>query len=323
MLAVLCESFEAAARLTVRDLPDAVPGPGEVVVEVSYAALNFFDTLLIANKYQIKPALPFSPGAEFAGRIRALGPGTRASLGARVAGYIGYGACRAQIVCRPDQLTPIPDALPDRIAAGLAVTYGTALHALRQRARLASGETLAVLGASGGTGLAAVEIGRLIGARIIACCSSPDKLAFAGRAGAAEGIDYKRENLRDRLKSLSAPKGVAVVFDAVGGPFSEAALRAIAWKGRFLVVGFASGEVPKLPLNLVLLKGCDVMGVFWGDFVAREPAQHEANMAQILDWAAKGAISGHVHAELPPQAIAAALDLIHSRQVQGKVLIQF
>jgi NADPH2:quinone reductase len=323
MKAVVCENFGPATGLVLRDLPMPAPGPGEVLVEVSYAALNFFDTLLIANKYQIKPPLPFSPGAEFAGTIRALGEGAEALVGARVAGYIGHGACRAAIVCRPAQLTRIPDAVPDRVAAGLAVTYGTALHALRQRAQLMPGETLAVLGAAGGTGLAAVEIGRLLGANTIACCSSQAKLAFALQAGALQGVDYTQDNLRDRLKALTGGRGVDVVFDAIGGPFSEAALRALAWQGRFLVVGFASGAVAKLPLNLVLLKGCDVLGVFWGEFVARAPAQHAANMAEILAFAQQGAISGHVHAVLPPEAIAEAFHLIESRQAQGKILIAF
>jgi NADPH2:quinone reductase len=323
MKTILCESFGPATGLVLRDVPAPSPGPGEVLVEVSYAALNFFDTLLIANKYQIKPKLPFSPGAEFAGTIRSLGQGAEAPIGARVVGFIGHGACQAAIVCQPAQLTIIPDGVPDRLAAGLAVTYGTALHALRQRAQLVPGETLAVLGAAGGTGLAAVEIGRLLGARTIACCSSPAKLAFATRAGAAEGIDYTQDNLRDRLKALTADRGVDVVFDTIGGPFSEAALRAIAWHGRFLVVGFASGEVAKMPLNMVLLKGCDVRGVFWGEFVARQPSQHAANMTEILAWAQAGAISGHVHAALPPEAIAEAFHLIESRQVQGKVLIEF
>jgi NADPH2:quinone reductase len=323
MRALLCEAFGPPETLTTREAPDPTPGEGEVVVEVAYAALNFFDTLIIRDKYQIKPTPPFSPAGEFSGRVVALGAGvTRFDLGERVAGYVTYGAARSHLVVRADALARVPDAVSDEAAAGLFVTYGTTLHALRQRAGLKPGETLAVLGASGGAGLAAVEIGRLLGARVVACASSADKLAFAARHGATAGIDYSQENLKDALKRESGGRGVDVVYDPVGGALSEQALRAIAWKGRFLVIGFASGEIPRLALNLVLLKGCDVLGVFWSEFVSREPEAHRADMAQLLDWTAQGQLSAHVHAVYPFDRASEAFAQIGERRAQGKVLLR-
>ena len=323
MKALLCKSFGPPDRLVVEDLPDPVPGDNEVVVDVSFAGLNFFDLLIIENKYQVKPPLPFSPGGEFAGRISALGRGvTGLSLGQRVAGFSGYGAARSKIVIGPDRIIALPDGLPDEKAAGLIVTYATSLHALRQRAALRKGETLAVLGASGGVGIAAVELGALMGARVIACASSPEKIAFAKSLGAHEGVDYSALDLRDELKRLTQDRGVDVIYDPVGGAFTEKALRAIAWKGRLLVVGFAAGPIPKLPLNLALLKGCDILGVFWGDFVRREPEAHRANMKDLMDWAQNGALRAHIHAVYPLSEAAEALGVLARREAQGKVLLR-
>ena len=323
MKALLCKSFGPPDRLVVEDLPDPVPGDNEVVVDVSFAGLNFFDLLIIENKYQVKPPLPFSPGGEFAGRISALGRGvTGLSLGQRVAGFSGYGAARSKIVIGPDRIIALPDGLPDDKAAGLIVTYATSLHALRQRAALRKGETLAVLGASGGVGIAAVELGALMGARVIACASSPEKIAFAKSLGAHEGVDYSALDLRDELKRLTQDRGVDVIYDPVGGEFTEKALRAIAWKGRLLVVGFAAGPIPKLPLNLALLKGCDILGVFWGDFVRREPEAHRANMKDLMDWAQNGALRAHIHAVYPLSEAAEALGVLARREAQGKVLLR-
>jgi NADPH2:quinone reductase len=215
----------------------------------------------------------------------------------------------------------VPDGLDDDQAAGLFITYGTTLHALRQRADLQKGETLAVLGASGGVGLAAVEIGAAMGAHVIACASSPEKLRFAKGYGAQEGLDYSAEDLKEGLKKRTGGKGVDCVYDAVGGALSEAALRAMAWKGRFLVVGFASGEIPKIPLNLTLLKGCSIVGVYWGEFVQREPQLHLDNMAQIFDWTARKILSAHVHGVYPLAEIAEALQTLKKREAQGKVLL--
>ena len=211
--------------------------------------------------------------------------------------------------------------MSDDQAAGLFVTYGTSLHALRQRADLQPGETLAVLGASGGVGLAAVEIGAAMGAHVIACASSPEKVAFAQKYGASEGIVYAEDDLKEALKQRTNGKGVDCVYDAIGGAFSESALRAMAWKGRFLVIGFASGEIPKIPLNLALLKGCAILGVYWGEFVKREPQAHLENMAQIFDWLSRGLLSAHVQAVYPMAEIAKALHVLKSRQAQGKVLL--
>jgi len=322
MIAALCESFGPPENLVLRNLPDPTPGAGEVLVAPSRVALNFFDTLIIADKYQVKPALPFSPGGEFCGRVIALGAGVEGfAVGQRVAGYCSYGAARSRLIVSAADLAPVPDGLSDDQAAGLFITYGTTLYALKQRGALQAGETLAVLGASGGVGLAAVEIGRALGAEVIACASSPDKLAFAQEFGAQRGIDYSTEDLKETLKRMTGARGVDCVYDAIGGEFSEKALRAIAWNGRFLVVGFAAGDIPKIPLNLTLLKGCAIIGVYWGEFVKREPEAHRANMAQLFAWAADKTISAHVHAVLPLERIAEALNLLKERKAQGKIVL--
>lgn len=323
MKALLCTRYGTPDDLSIETIPDPSAGPGEAVVRVESAALNFFDTLIIAGKYQTKPAMPFSPAAEFAGVVTAIGTGvTSVRPGDRVLAYVGYGAARETVVVKAEQLVPIPDGLDFDRAAGLAVTYGTTLHALKDRARLRPGETVAVLGASGGTGLAAVEIGKLMGARVIACASSDDKLNFAKQHGADDGINYAGDDLKEALRRVTGGAGADVIYDPVGGPYAEPALRAIAWQGRFLVVGFAAGEIPKIPLNLALLKGCDIVGVFWGAFVERDPSGHRANMRQILEWTAAGRLSSHVHASYPLSEAAAALKAIAARQVMGKVILK-
>jgi NADPH2:quinone reductase len=322
MKALLCTRYGGPDDLSLADIPDPAAGPGEAVVRVEAAALNFFDTLIIAGKYQTKPAMPFSPAAEFAGTIESFGAGvTSLKAGDRVLGHIGYGAARQRISAPVAQLVQIPDALDFDRAAGLCVTYGTSLHALKDRAHLKGGESLAVLGASGGVGLAAVEIGKVMGARVIACASSNDKLEFAKKHGADDAINYASEDLKDALRRVTANRGVDVIYDPVGGPYAEAALRSIAWQGRFLVVGFAAGDIPKLPLNLVLLKGCDVLGVFWGSFVQRDVEGHRANTRQLLDWCAQGKLSSHVHAVYSLAEAPAALKAIAARQVMGKVIL--
>lgn len=321
MKALLCEAHGPAETLVIRDLPEPEPGPGEIAIRVSAAALNFFDTLVIQGRYQVKPALPFSPSAECAGIVSALGEGvTQWRLGERVAAWLGHGAAREIVVVPTEAAIRIPEKLSDRQAAGLFVTYGTAMHGLIQRGELKAGETLAVLGAAGGAGLAAVEIGALLGARVIACASSPEKLALAREHGAQEGLDYAADDLRAGLRRL-APDGVDVLYDTVGGDLAEPALRAMGWGGRYLVVGFAGGAIPRPPLNLLLLKGCDLRGVFWGDFVRREPAAHRANMERLLGWAAEGKIRAHVHAAFPLERAAEALALIAERKAQGKVVL--
>lgn len=323
MKALLCTTLGGAADLSIESLPDPRPGPGEALVRIRVAALNFFDTLIIAGRYQVKPELPFSPGGEACGVIEALGPDTEGfSVGQRVVVHVKYGTCRERLAVATRHLTPVPDAVSDEQAAGLTITYGTSLHALRDRARIQPGETLAVLGASGGVGLAAVELGAVLGARVIACASSEEKLAIARAHGAAETLVYDPATLKDDLKALTGGNGVDVVYDAVGDAYAEPALRALAWKGRYLVVGFAAGEIPKIPLNLVLLKGIDVQGVHWGVFVEREPEAHAANQRLLLDWVAQGRLTAKVHGVYPLEDYEAALGILTRREAVGKVLLR-
>jgi NADPH2:quinone reductase len=323
MKAVLCSRFGGPDDLEIRDIPPPVAGAGEAVVAVRAAALNFFDTLLIAGKYQLKPPFPFSPASEFAGVVDSVGSSvTGFAPGDRVVGSMGSGAARERVAVKVERLVQLPDRLDFDRAAGLTVTYGTTVHALKDRAQLKPGETLAVLGAAGGTGLAAVELGKLMGARVIACASSADKLAFARRHGADETVNYGEEDLKEALRRVTDGRGVDVIYDPVGGAYAEAAIRSIAWGGRFLVIGFAAGEIPKLPLNLVLLKGCDVRGVFWGQFTERHPEKHRANMAELVQWCADGKLSAHVHAVYPLEQIADALKALVDRKAMGKILLR-
>jgi len=323
MKAVLCKHFGTPEDLEVADIAEPEAAPGQAVVRVKAAALNFFDTLIIAGKYQHKPPFPFSPAAEFAGLVERVGAGvTDLKPGDRVMGYMGWGAAREAVAVPAQQLVKLPDEVTFERAAGLTVTYGTTLYALRERADLKPGETLLVLGASGGTGLATIELGKMMGARVIAAASSGEKLAFARDHGADELINYASEDFRVALKNLGGEHGIDVVYDPVGGPYAEPAVRSLAWQGRYLVVGFAAGEIPKLPLNLVLLKGCDILGVFWGTWTKREPQAQRALMADIVRWCAEGKISAHVHAVYPLDDIATALKLIADRRVMGKVVLR-
>jgi NADPH:quinone reductase len=324
MKALICPSLGPVENLRVVDLEPPVAAEGEAVVDVAYAALNFFDTLIIEGKYQLKPAPPFSPVGEFSGRVVALGAGAKGfAIGDRVMGSSGFGAAREQIAVPAGRLARVPDGLALDKAAGLSVTYGTSLYALKQRGEMKPGETLVVLGASGGVGLAAVEIGRAMGARVIACASSDDKLEFARRYGAADTINYATQDLRARLKELTGPKGVDVVYDPVGGALTEPALRSLGWKGRLLVIGFASGEIPRPPLNLTLLKGCDIRGVYWGEFTVREPDANRDNLSQLLKWAESGVLGVHIHAKFPVADYKQAFEAIAKRQTLGKTLLQF
>jgi len=323
MKAILCTRFGTAADLELKDIPPPQAGPGEAVVRVKAAALNFFDTLIIAGKYQFKPPFPFSPAAEFAGIVESVGAGVgEVAPGDRVAGNIGWGAAREAVAVPAQALVKLPDALDFERAAGLTVIYATTLYALRERAALKAGETLAVLGASGGTGLAAIELGKLMGARVIACASSDEKLKFARAHGADETVNYASEDLRDALRRLGGEHGIDVVYDPVGGPYAEPAVRSLAWLGRYLVVGFAAGEIPKLPLNLTLLRSCDIRGVFWGAWVKREPQMQRAIMTDIVKWCAEGKLSAHVHAIYPLAEIATALQAITDRKVMGKIVLR-
>ena len=293
------------------------------MVAIAAAALNFFDLLIIAGKYQYKPAFPFSPGAEFAGTVESVGPGVAdIQPGDRVMGYAGWGAARERIAITANRLVKIPDDLDFDRAAGLIVTYGTSYYALKDRAGLKRGETLAVLGASGGVGLAAVELGKLMGARVIACASSDDKLAFARAHGADEGVNYGSGDLREALKRLGGDHGIDVVYDPIGDRYAEAALRSLAWEGRFLVVGFAAGDIPKLPLNLVLLKSCDVRGVFWGSWTEREPAAHRANIADLCAGAPRASSAPMCTRPIRWPTRRARSKDIAARKVMGKVVLK-
>ncbi len=314
--------FGGPQALHIEKVPVPAPGPDEVLVKVTAVGLNFFDTLVLRNKYQITPPLPFSPGAEIAGVVEKLGDGvTDLKVGQRVVAFIGGNGCREKIITKAKNLIPIPDGVSDETAAGIPVTYGTAIHALKDRANLKPGETVAILGAAGGAGIAAVEVAKLMGARVIAVASSDDKLAFARAHGANEVINYTEQDLKRGLKELTVPTGVDVLYDCVGGASAEPALRAMAWEGRYLVLGFASGDIPRIPLNLVLLKGCSIIGVFWTSFVDRSPDQHRANTAQVLEWCRQGKIAPHVHATFPLEKTAEALSQIETRKVTGKVII--
>ncbi len=322
MRAVLCKEFGPPSLLVVEDVASPVAGVGEVIVQVKATALNFFDTLIIENKYQFKPEMPFSPGAEIAGIITQVGAGVSGfQIGDRVMAYISWGGCREEVAVAADKLVKLPNQIDFTIAAGLTVTYGTTYHALKDRAELQEGETLAVLGASGGVGQSAIELGKVMGARVIAAASSNDKLEFCRSIGADDLVNYTTENLKERLKELTGGNGVDVIYDPVGADYSEQALRAIAWKGRFLVVGFAAGEIPKIPLNLTLLKGCQIVGVFWGAFAKRCPQDDQANTAQILQWVLEGKLKPHVYKKYTLEQTSDALDDLANRKVKGKAII--
>jgi len=322
MKAALCKSLEGPEAIVIEEIADPLPGPDEVVVRVRAAALNFLDTLITRGKYQFKPELPFSPAAEIAGVVETVGTGVSdLKPGQRVCGYIAWGGAREKAAVPAKLMIPIPDRVSDAAAAGISVTYGTAMHGLKDRAALKAGESVAVLGASGGAGLAAVEIAKLMGARVIAVASSAEKLAVCREHGADELLNYAEGDLKMGLRELTGGKGVDVVYDCVGGDYSEAALRSIAWGGRLLVIGFAAGTIPKIPLNLYLLKNASAIGVFWGEMIMREPAQHRANMIEVLDWCAQGRLNPHVHAIYPLARIGEAITALDKRQVTGKLIV--
>ena len=322
MRAVRCHELKGPSSVRVDDVPDPKPGPGEVLIEVKAAGLNFPDVLLSYGKYQFKPELPFTLGGEAAGVVTAVGDGVGSIRpGDRVATWMIHGAFAETVVAPELATVKLPDQVGFETAAATLLTYATTYHALVDRAQLRSGETLLVLGAAGGVGTAAVELGTLLGARVIAAASTDEKIAFCKEHGAAEGIVYTREDLKERAKALTNGAGANVVYDPVGGALSEAALRAIAWEGRFLVVGFAAGDIPKIPLNLVLLKGCQIVGVFWGAFATREPAKNRANAVALFDWVAEGKLRPHVDVVLPFAKADEALARMERREVKGKVVL--
>lgn len=322
MKALVCVEHGPPEKLVIADLPMPEPGRGEVRIAMKAAGVNFPDALIIQNLYQFKPPLPFSPGGEAAGVIDAIGAGvTRFAVGDRVIAMIGNGAFREYFCADESRILPIVGAMPFDVAAGFTMTYGTSHHALKQRARLQPGETLLVLGAAGGVGLTAVELGKLMGARVIAAASSDDKLALCREQGADAVINYQTEDLKERVKALTGGKGADVIYDPVGDRYAEPAFRAIAWNGRYLVIGFAGGEIPRLPLNLPLIKGASIVGVFWGAFTAQEPALHAANMEELLGWFVEGRLKPHVSAHLPLERGAEAIRMLMDRKAKGKIIL--
>jgi len=320
--ALLCREWASFDHLKIEEIDAPVAGPDEVIIDVKAVGLNFFDTLIVEKKYQYQPEFPFSPGAEVAGVIGAVGKNvTGFAEGDRVMAYVKFNGAREQLAVAANDVTLIPQNVSFEVAAGLLVTYGTTYHALKDRARLKPGETLAVLGASGGVGQAAVELGKVMGARVIACASSDEKLAFCKELGADELLNYSEKDLKTELKRLTDGKGADVIYDPVGGDFSEAAVRATAWNGRFLVVGFAAGKIPKIPLNLVLLKGMSLVGVFWGDHIVRENATHITNITTLANWCADGKIAPHIYKTWPLDEAVDAIGAIARREVRGKVIL--
>ena len=322
MKAVVCKAWGPPESLVIEDRPALVAAPGMVVMSVKAANVKFSDTLIIQNKYQTKPKLPFIPGSEVAGVLKAIGAGVEGwKVGDRVAAQAADGGYAEEVMVETDRLLAIPDTIDFASAAGLASTYGTSYYALTDRGQLRAGETLLVLGASGGVGMAAVEIGKALGARVIACASSEEKLAVCRAHGADETIDYVTEDMRARVKAITNGNGVDVIYDPVGGEYSELALRDMAWGGRFLVIGFAAGDIPKIPLNLPLIKCCSIVGVWMGAFAKRDRAQQRANAVEIWRWFAQGKIKPHVWGTYPLEKAADALNALAARKVAGKVVL--
>jgi NADPH2:quinone reductase len=322
MKAVVCKAWGLPDTLVVEELPDPVPGPGQVALAIHAAGVNFPDVLIIQGKYQFKPELPFTPGSELSGVVTAVGDGvTGYQAGDRVIAFCSTGAFAQQIVVPQQALMPMPPGMDFDTAAAITLTYGTSHHAVVDRAQLKAGETMLVLGAAGGVGLAAIEIGKALGARVIAAASTDEKLAVCRAHGADATINYSSEDLREAIKAATDGKGPDVIYDPVGGIYAEPAFRSIGWRGRYLVVGFANGEIPKLPLNLTLLKGASLMGVFWGEFAKREPKANMAAMRQLMGWLGEGKIKPRISGRYTLAQAADALNDMAARKVTGKVVI--
>lgn len=322
MRAIRCHRHGPPDTLVLDTLPDLSPGPGEVVVDVKAASVNFPDVLVIENKYQFKPSLPFTPGSEVAGIVRAVGDGVEnVRVGMPVAAFTRIGGFAEQALAPASACMPLPADVEFAAAAAFTLAYGTSHHAIVDRGALRSGETMLVLGAGGGVGLAAIEIGKAIGARVIAAASSDEKLAAAREHGADATIRYDSEDLRERIAALTDGRGPDVVYDPVGGAFAEPAFRSIGWRGRYLVVGFASGQIPKLPLNLALLKGASIVGVFWGEFASREPEHNAQAFAELTRWLQEGRLRPHISARYRLDEAPRALEAMAQRRVTGKIVI--
>jgi NADPH2:quinone reductase len=322
MKAVLAKAFGPLEQLVLEDLPPKNAGPGEVAITVRACGVNFFDALIVQGKYQSRPPLPFSPGGEVAGVVRGVGAGVSGFAdGTRVLAFTGHGGYAGEVIVDAASVVALPEQMDFVTAAGFPITYATSCHALKDRGQLRSGETLLVLGAAGGVGLAAVEIGKILGARVIACASSDEKLALAREHGADALINYAASDLRERIREVTAGKGVDVVYDPVGGGYAEPALRSLAAGGRYLVIGFASGEIPKIALNLLLLKVVSLVGVFWGAFAKAQPQRNAANLAELFRWYTQGRLRPHVSATFPLERYREALDAVVQRKVVGKVVL--
>ena len=322
MKAVLAKTFGPPEQLVLEELPARQAGPGEVVIAVKACGVNFFDALIVQGKYQTRPPLPFSPGGEVSGVIRAMGEGVKGlETGTRVLAFVGHGGYADEVVTDAANIIALPAQMDFVTAAAFPITYATSYHALKDRGQLRSGETLLVLGAAGGVGLSAVEIGKIMGARVIAAASSEGKLAVAREHGADLLINYGASDLRERLREATGGKGVDVAYDPVGGAYAEPALRSLAAGGRYLVIGFASGEIPKIALNLLLLKVVSLVGVFWGAFAKAQPQRNAANMAELLDWYTQGRLRPHVSATFPLERYRDALDAVMQRKALGKVVL--
>jgi len=323
MKAVLCKAYGPASSLVLEETADPVAKPNEVVIDIHAAGVNFPDTLIIEGKYQVKPPFPFSPGGEAAGVVASVGEKVKhLKVGDRVMGLTGFGSFAEKVATDAMRVLPMPDDMDYVTASGFSMTYGTSMHALKQRGDLQPGETLLVLGASGGVGLAAVEIGKAMGARVIAAASSAEKLEVAKAAGADELINYSEVSLKDAVKELTNGQGADVIYDPVGGDLFDQAVRSINWKGRLLVVGFASGRIPEFPINLALLKGSSIVGVFWGAFAAREPQANLENFQQLFAWHSEGKLKPLVSKTYELNQYEDALNILSSRQAVGKVVVK-
>lgn len=322
MKALLCKQLGGPASLRLEEVEALVPKAGQIVVAVKAAGVNFPDTLIIQGKYQIKPELPFSPGSEVAGLVARVGPGvTGFSVGDRVVAPIGYGGFAEEAIAEASRALPMPERMGFDEASAFLLTYGTSYHALKDRAQLAAGETVLILGAAGGVGLAAIQLAKAMGAIVLAAASTEEKRQLCLAEGADHALDYTKDDFRDQIKTLTEGRGVDVVYDPVGAETSELALRSMAWNGRFLVVGFAAGEIPRIPLNLPLLKGCAILGVFWGEFCRREPARNAENMNELFAFYEQGAIRPVICATYPLTRAIEALEFVAARGALGKVVV--
>jgi len=323
MKAVLCKSLDGPDALETGELAAPVPGEGEAVIRVSAISLNFFDTLMLRGKYQNQPDLPFSPGGEVAGTVARIGAGVKdLSVGQRVLAYTGYNGCREEVLVPARAIIPLPDGISDEAAAAIPIVYGTALHGLEDRGRLKAGETVLVLGATGGAGIAAIEVAVRLGANAVAAGTSDEKLKVCAERGAKQLVNLTGIDIKEAVRNLNGGKGPDVIYDCIGGPFAEPALRGMDWGGRYLVIGFAAGEIPKIPLNLVMLKGCELIGVFWGRHVKLNPAVFGNQMVRLVDWCAKGEIRPHIDHVFPLEKTAEAIRMMDKRQIKGKVIIK-